>query len=663
MQPLSSDDPTCLGPYRLEGRLGAGGMGQVYLGRAPDGSPAAVKVIHPGLAADTQFRARFAREIATARRVSTRWTADVLAADPHAARPWLATEYIPGPSLNEVVTTSGPLAEPAVRLLAAGLAEALAMLHAARVVHRDLKPSNVLLADHGPRLIDFGIARAIDSTTITHTGHAIGTPAFMSPEQALGNDADTSSDVFSLAAVLTYAATGTGPFGHTANAVAMLLRVTQHEPDLAAVPDSLRPMLAECLAKDPAERPTARDLADRLAPPAEEPPVEERQASVEATQPVVAMQVRERPPTLVLPREPRSPTTPLPLPSNGADRGGWYPWMTVLNACLAAVLLVAVLVLVTPGPVTAGPPVPAAETAQPGGRATQIGTLRTEAEIKKVAVSPDGRLAYTWGTGIWLWVIDTSAGVVTGNVALPGVPTDVAFSPDGRRAYVAMLFDSVAVLDTTSGVVLAEVPVGSAPQTVLADPDGGRVYSFSSDRTVSVIDTAGNRVMATFPGVADPGAAAMSPDGRSIYLYDRSTQVVSVLDTATDAVVAAIPAEGLEAIVFSPDGARAHLLHRPGTVTVFDVVNRVPLGEIRGLDLIPKDMAATPDGRHLVVTSEEDEGSLIVIDTATFSIVEQAPVAATRPVGLGLTPDGSRVYVVDEASRTVVVVDISAYRG
>jgi hypothetical protein len=265
MEPLLSGDPTLLGPFRLLGRLGAGGMGQVFLGRDSAGNLAAVKVIHPGLTGDRQFRQRFAREIATARAVRAPWTAVVLDADPDGPRPWLATEYVSGPSLDAAVAQHGPLPGAAVDVLAARLAESIAALHATGIVHRDRKPSNVLLAADGPRVIDFGIARAADSTRITHTGLVVGTPAFMSPEQAMGEPTGEPSDVFSLASVVVFAATGSGPFGRTGHPVAMLRKVAVAEPELAAVPDALRADLVPCLAKDPGQRPSAAQLAHRLA--------------------------------------------------------------------------------------------------------------------------------------------------------------------------------------------------------------------------------------------------------------------------------------------------------------------------------------------------------------------------------------------------------------
>ena len=265
MEALRAGHPAQVGEFRLLGRLGCGGMGQVYLGRAPHGELAAVKVVHDGLAGDPGFRARFGREIATARAVAAPWTARLVGADPDAAPPWLATQYVAGPPLHRVVAAGGGLAEAELTGLAARLAAALAELHTRGVVHRDLKPSNVLLAADGPRLIDFGIARALDATRITQTGMAIGTPAYMSPEQATGEREGLASDVFSLASVLVFAASGRGPFGATTTPVAVLRRIVHEAPDLSAVPERLRPVLARCLAKDPAARPTAAELAGSLA--------------------------------------------------------------------------------------------------------------------------------------------------------------------------------------------------------------------------------------------------------------------------------------------------------------------------------------------------------------------------------------------------------------
>lgn len=265
MQPLDPDDPSRVGAYRLLRRLGAGGMGRVYLGRSPGGRTVAVKVVHPHLAADEGFRARFRREVDAARRVGGRWTAPVLDADPEAALPWVASGYVAGPALHRAVGAHGPLPERTVRALGVGLGEALTTVHAQGLVHRDVKPSNVLLGGNGPRLIDFGIVRAADATdSLTATGATVGSPGYMSPEQVLSREVGPASDVFSLGAVLVYAATGTGPFPGDDSA-ALLYKVVHEEPELAGLGGDMAELCAACLAKDPADRPTAEDLVRRLA--------------------------------------------------------------------------------------------------------------------------------------------------------------------------------------------------------------------------------------------------------------------------------------------------------------------------------------------------------------------------------------------------------------
>ncbi|MEV6550893.1 serine/threonine-protein kinase [Streptomyces sp. NPDC051597] len=267
MQPLEAGEPRTIGAYRLLGRLGAGGMGRVYLGRSAGGRTVAVKVVHPHFALDEQFRARFRQEVEAARRVGGAWTAPVLDADPEAAVPWVATGYVAGPSLAQAVAAHGPLPERSVRALGAGLAEALAAVHALGLVHRDVKPSNVLLTLDGPRLIDFGIARAVDGTaSLTATGVSIGSPGYMSPEQILGKGVTGAADVFSLGAVLAYAATGAPPFPGDSSA-ALLYKVVHEEPELGGpLAGEVRAAVETCLAKTAGTRPAPAELARRLAP-------------------------------------------------------------------------------------------------------------------------------------------------------------------------------------------------------------------------------------------------------------------------------------------------------------------------------------------------------------------------------------------------------------
>ncbi|MFF8609748.1 serine/threonine-protein kinase [Streptomyces sp. NPDC015346] len=258
-KPLAEDDPTTVAGYRLAAKLGAGGMGKVYLSYTPGGRPVAIKVIRPEFGEDPEFRRRFAQEVRSAQRVQGLFTAPVIDADTAGPRPWLATAYVPGPSLADAVVAHGALPAETVLLLVAGMAEALHVIHGAGIVHRDLKPSNVLLAADGPRVIDFGIAHAADATSLTGSGVIIGTPSFMAPEQAKGTRVTPATDIFALGQVAAYAATGTPAFGEgTSHGV--LYRIVQEEPDLTGVPERLRELVTRALAKDPEARPSIAEI-------------------------------------------------------------------------------------------------------------------------------------------------------------------------------------------------------------------------------------------------------------------------------------------------------------------------------------------------------------------------------------------------------------------
>ncbi|WP_405649448.1 serine/threonine-protein kinase [Streptomyces sp. NBC_00019] len=260
-QPLQVDDPPVVAGYRLAARLGAGGMGRVYLSHTAGGRPVAIKVVRPELADDPDFRRRFGREIKAARRVRGAYTAELIDADADARPPWLATLYIPGPSLAEAVHRRGPLPVPAVLWLMAGVAEALQAIHGEGIVHRDLKPSNVLLAADGPRVIDFGISLAADTTAYTATGAAVGTPQFMAPEQAVAGDITPATDVFALGQTAAFAALGSPLYGDGPSAT-ILYRIVHSEPDLSRLPEPLRPLLTRCLARDPQERATLAEVVE-----------------------------------------------------------------------------------------------------------------------------------------------------------------------------------------------------------------------------------------------------------------------------------------------------------------------------------------------------------------------------------------------------------------
>ncbi|MGZ3114483.1 protein kinase domain-containing protein [Streptomyces sp. H62] len=263
MMRLRREDPRVVGSFRLHRRLGAGGMGVVYLGSDKKGQRVALKVIRPDLAEDQEFRSRFAREVSAARRIRGGCTARLVAADLDADRPWFATQYVPGPSLHDKVVDGGPLGAADVAAVGAALSEGLVAVHEAGVVHRDLKPSNILLSPKGPRIIDFGIAWATGASTLTHVGTAVGSPGFLAPEQVRGAAVTPATDVFSLGATLAYASMGDSPFGHGSSEV-MLYRVVHEEAQLHGVPDALAPLVRACLAKDPEERPSTLQLSLRL---------------------------------------------------------------------------------------------------------------------------------------------------------------------------------------------------------------------------------------------------------------------------------------------------------------------------------------------------------------------------------------------------------------
>ncbi|WP_245204471.1 protein kinase [Kitasatospora sp. RG8] len=260
-QPLHPDDPREVGGYRLFARLGAGGMGRVYLSYTPGGRPVALKVVRPEFAEDGEFRRRFAQEVTNAQRIHGLYTAQVIDSGLDADAPWLVTAYVPGPSLQQVVRENGALPVRTVLLLMGGIAEALQAIHSVEVVHRDLKPANVLVAGDGPRVIDFGIARAADATALTGTGYRIGSPAFMSPEQAQGRTVTPATDVFALGALAAYVAGGAAPFGDGPD-TAVLYRVVHEQPELDAVPADLRELILRCLAKSPEDRPKPAEIIE-----------------------------------------------------------------------------------------------------------------------------------------------------------------------------------------------------------------------------------------------------------------------------------------------------------------------------------------------------------------------------------------------------------------
>ena len=385
MDELQVGDPRQVGTYTLLARLGSGGMGQVYFGRSLGGRHVAVKVIRADLAQDQSFRARFAREVQAARRVSGAFTAPVIDADPDAPIPWLVTDYVHGPSLGDAVAKYGPLPLPAVLTLAARLAEGLSAVHAAGVIHRDLKPGNVLLAEDGPRLIDFGISQAADFAQITSPTTVLGTPGFIAPELLQGDAVGPSSDIFTMGAVLAYAATGELPFG-VGPADARTLRVLYLAPGLDKVPGELRPLLERCLAKDAAERPTADEfLADLVAAcPAA---ADDREDWLPED---VLAEIRQRP----LPEQElatshlRVTVPPQAKAPVAAGRSRWRPWTRRRRIWATGAATAAAVLGTVAGLLAAQPGSTAAQTSAAVPRPTGIFAVQTTASSATIGWNP-----------------------------------------------------------------------------------------------------------------------------------------------------------------------------------------------------------------------------------------------------------------------------------
>jgi len=690
MDALQPGDPGSVGGYRLLGRLGAGGMGQVFFGVSPGGRRVAVKLIHPAHAGTAQFRERFAREIEAARRVGGFHTAPVVDADPLADPPWMVTAFIEGPSLQDDVDLRGPLPADGVRALGAGLAEGLAAIHACGLVHRDLKPGNVILAPDGPRIIDFGIARAIGATTgLTSTGVVVGTLTFMSPEQIRGGPVGPASDVFALGSVLAFAATGRAPFGDD-SAATVMFRIFTEPPDLAGIADeALRRIIDGCLAKAPQDRPPLPALLATLstlaaaAPASLGGPVAAPSAPGRPAPAASGMTTHTHAPQQVGPPAWAWPTGPPPSGGRptGTPQGG--AWVTgVQDGAWATGAPSA-------GARSAGrsstPPDGARRAGQRSAKAVRgrrprrktaaiaaagAGVAAAIAVIVTVSLSTSGTppAPAGWGVNGAVPVRDLTWHVPRGTQA-----PSVAFSPNSTLLAVGGDNGALGYLYNvkTGKLVTTFTKPGSDIADVAFSPDGKLLASANEDGH-SYFWKLGS--MKLLSGVKDSGdGLAFSPD--STLLATGSGFNAYVWDIATDKLVLNLhTASGIFAVAFSPDGK----LLAAGGLTSIDAVflwnvsngDRVdtlhdPGGQ--GVD----DVAFSPDGTLLAAA--DYNGGTYLWDLANHTLLTtltpgvQSPTevstVAFSPDGKQLaTAEGSHVYLWDVATHALAGV-FTAYHG
>ncbi|MGW8436518.1 WD40 repeat domain-containing serine/threonine protein kinase [Nocardiopsis sp. NPDC055879] len=624
MQPLTADDPPAIGPHRLLARLGAGGMGKVYLARTPDGHLCALKVVKEDLAHDNGFRARFAREVRTAQRVRGPFTPAVVDADPEAPEPWMATEYVPGPTLKEAVREVGHFPAESLLVLTLGLAQALATIHAAGLMHRDLKPSNILLSPRGPQVIDFGIARAVEGTVLTRTGQTFGTPSYTSPEQITGKNVTSRADVFSLGGAVIFAASGTPPFG-AGSPVNALAKVLKAEPNLEALPEGpLRDLIARCMAKEPEQRPDTdsilRELSGLPLPSAAHgwlPTRVNRQIDAKAGETEQA-RAAER--------------TTVPM-GNGPGRGGGTSWWRRRSVVIAAAAATA-LVLLGGGAL--------AWTALPLG--SEDGR---EPTADASAGADDGADAGTDGGAAGEGDPDTEESDHFG-----GFMYTLTFSEDGDHLHVFGA-STLSTWDWRDGELIDEYPSAlgadftDSGHVATAVNEYIRVWRGGSDNRIAVLgqdEEFGMFDMAALTEDASTLAAEASDDGT-----EDGNPILQTWDVESEEVVFDLPLDGyLHALDYTPDGSMlvGASYNLDGEGTAFTIVWDAESGEevhrFEGEEI--SDFALSRDGSTLVVLMDYTEVLAVDLTDGSTREMDMSGLGDDNIYEVALSEDGSVAY-------------------
>ncbi len=580
-RPLGAADPATAGPYRLEAVLGAGGMGRVYLARTPAGSAVAVKVVHREYAGDASFRKRFEQEVAAARRVQGLYTVPVVDADLRAEEPWLATAYVPGPSLQHAVAESGPLSADAALGLIARVAEALQSIHAADVIHRDLKPSNIILTAEGPKVIDFGIARAADVTAVTATGMRTGTPAYMAPEYIRGQDVTGAGDVFALGVIASFAATGRLAFGGGSDH-SVIYRILEQDPDLDGCPEPLRAIASRCLEKDPARRPTPAQVVEECG----------RAGTTGAADAVADAHTR----TVVSPSGP-GPGTPGPRGAPGSPSTPGSPDAETRTS---------------PSPRGSGPAAPVPPPSAPaahdpargaasGGPATPPGAdTPPDPPVPDPLTTPaPGLPVLLSGVGILVLAVVLIA------VYLPGS------SPDRGPSLPYRSFEPTAAIG----------PTGQSGDTegMAFSPDGKTLATGSDEGKVRTWNVADRKPRATFTqrdGVGNNGfptrEVTFSTNGKLVAATN-TTGWVTMWDVAEHRQIRVLDGvNGGDRVAFSPDGKLFATGSQSGSVFLWDINSRKKDEILAYYDQDAKvtGVAFSPDGRTLASASDDSDSNL-----------------------------------------------------